>query len=315
MKHVFMFDPKSFYNQQWKMDGVLDHIGQYFRTQEKPDFSIQFSRNRRDSIGIINDEAEKAKPGDIVRIYAVGGEEILFDCLNGVAHFPNMELASIPHGEMNDFLCIFGMDKIDTFRDIQSIVRGAAIPTDIINWGINYSLNSCHIGMNSAFAKKLQELKTRMSKRSYFLFSKFSSFFSYLGTAFDKKITAQKYSITVDDKDYSGQYSLIHVANGPYYAGKKTGASKAMPNDGLLDVALIRSGGALKTMWSMRKYSHGKCPSNCILMQAKKISIKSEKHMWIQLDNEYIHDTSIDISVVSRAVQMVAVDNLSYQKS
>jgi len=314
MKHVFLFDPKSFYNQQWKMDGVLDHIGQYFRTQEKPDFSIQFSRNRRDAIGIISDESEKAKPGDVVRIYAVGGEEILFDCLNGIAHFKNTELASIPHGEMNDFLCIFGMENIDSFRDIPTIVRGQAITTDIINWGINYSLNCCYIGMNSALAHNVQDLKTKMSKRSYFLFSKFMSFFSYIGTAFNKEITAQKYTITIDDRDFSGSYSLIHVANGPFYSGKKTGALKAVPNDGLLDVALIKSGGPLKTMWSMRRYSHGKCPSNCMIMQAKKISIQSDRQMWIQLDDEYIQDTDISIKVVSHAVRMITPDNLSYQR-
>jgi len=37
--------------------------------------------------------------------------------------------------------------------------------------------------------------------------------------------------------------------------------------------------------------------------------------MWIQLDNEYIQDKSVNLSVVSGAVQMVVVNNLSYQKS
>jgi len=45
------------------MDNILDAIGQFFRTQESPDFSIHFSRYRRNAIGIINDEAEKAAPG------------------------------------------------------------------------------------------------------------------------------------------------------------------------------------------------------------------------------------------------------------
>jgi len=121
MKHVFVFDPKAFYNQQWKMDNILDGIGQFFRTQESPDFSIQFSRYRRNAIGIIQEEAEKAKSGSVIRVYAVGGEEILFDCLNGVAHFHNTQLASIPFGESNDFIKIFGEDKIESFRDIPTL--------------------------------------------------------------------------------------------------------------------------------------------------------------------------------------------------
>jgi diacylglycerol kinase (ATP) len=312
MKHIFVFDPKAFFGQQWKMDGILDHIGEFFRTQDKPDFSIHMSRYRRNAIGIINEEAEKAKPGDTVRIYAVGGEEILYDCVNAAAHFPNMQVAAVPHGESNDFLNVFGEGKTESFRDIPSLVMAEALDTDLIRWGVNYVLNSCYIGLNSAMAAKVRELKSRMGKGSFFLFSKISNFFNYIFTAFDKEITSQNYVITVDDVDYSGKYSLIHVANGPYYAGKKTGLYDATPNDGMFDIALIRAGGAIKTMFSLRKYSRGKRPKNGVYLQGKKITIQSDKKMWIQLDNEYIQNTDISLAVIHNATQIVAVDNLSY---
>ena len=312
MKHVFVFDPKAFYNQQWKMDGILDHIGQFFRTQDKPDFSIQISRYRRDAIVIIQGEVEKAKPGDTVRVYAIGGEEIHFDCLNAVSHFSDIELAIVPHGETSDFLNIFGEGKTELFRDIPSLVNAGAIPTDTIQWGVNYALNSCYIGFNSATASRLKQLKDSLNRRSFILFSKISSFINFILTAFNSQIAAQKYTITIDEKDYSGSYSLIHVANGPYYAGRITGALSAIPNDGMLDVTLIKSAHPIKTMWSMRRYSRGKRPSDGICIQAKSITILSDKPMWIQLDNEYVQDTSIELNVVPHAVQMVAVDNLSF---
>jgi diacylglycerol kinase (ATP) len=312
MKHVFVFDPKAFFGQQWKMDGILDHIGQFFRTQDKPDFTIHMSRYRRNAIGIIGEEAEKVKPGDVMRIYAVGGEEILFDCINAAAHFPNMQIAAVPHGESNDFLNIFGEGKEESFRDIPSLVMAEALDTDLIRWGVNYTLNSCYIGLKSAMASKIRALKSSMSKGGFFLFSKISNFFNYIFMAYDKEITSQNYVITVDDVDYSGKYSLIHVANGPYYAGKKTGLFDATPNDGLLDIALIRSGGALKTLFSLRKYSRGKRPKNGVFLQGKKVTIQSDKKMWIQLDNECIQNTDISLAVVHNATQIVAVDNLSY---
>jgi diacylglycerol kinase family enzyme len=312
MKHVFVFDPKAFFSQQWKMDGILDHIGEFFRTQDKPDFSIQMSRYRRNAIGIINEAVEKAKPGDVVRIYAVGGEEILYDCVNAAAHFPNMQVAAVPHGESNDFLNIFGEGKAESFRDIPSLVTAPALDTDLIRWGVNYALNSCYIGLNSAMAAKVRELKSSMGKGSFFFFSKISNFFNYIFTAFDKNITSQNYIISVDDVDYSGRYSLIHVANGPYYAGKKTGLYDATPNDGLVDIALIKASGAIKTMFSMSRYSKGKRPKNGIFLQGKKINIQSDKKMWIQLDNEYIQNTDINLAVVRHAVQMVAAEDFSY---
>ena len=312
MKHVFVFDPKAFYNQQWKMDNILDNIGQYFRTQEKVDFSVQFSRYRRNAIGIISDEAEKTSSGEIIRIYAIGGEEVLFDCLNAVAHFPNTQLALIPYGESNSFLKIFGDDKADIFKDIPSLVKAKALPTDIIRWGINYALNSCYIGMDSAISKNLKDLKSRLNKGSYFLFSIIPSFAGSFFVAFDKNSAARDYNITIDDLDYSGQYSLIHIANSPYQAGKKTGAYDATPDDGLLDIALIKASHPLGTLVSVSKYLNGKRPKNCLFTQGKKITVHTDRQMCIQLDNEYVLDTDINLNVVHHAAQIVAAEGLSY---
>jgi diacylglycerol kinase family enzyme len=316
MKHIFVFDPKSFRNQQWKMDNILDDIGQFFRTQEKSDFSIGISHYRRDALVLIQKEAETSRDGDKVRVYAIGGDEILYDCLNGIAELPNTELAVVPYGETSYFLRNFGEGKDALFRNIPALVQhGEAIPTDIINWDVNYALNSCYIGLNTAIAGRLREYKATLNKGSFILLSKISSFTNNFLTAFDKEIAAQQYKITIDDRDYSGSYSLIHIANGPYFAGKTTGLStKATPDDGLLDVALVKSAHPLKTMWSLNRYSQGKVPSNCNILQAKKITVQSDRQMWIQLDNEYIRDTDINIKVVPHAVQMVAMDNLSYQK-
>jgi len=312
MKHVFVFDPKAFYSQQWKMDNILDSIGQFFRTQESPDFSIQFSRYRRNAMSIIQDEAEKAQSGDTIRVYAIGGEEILYDCMNATAHYPNMQLAAVPHGESCDFLKIFGEGNIELFRDIPSLVQGEAIPTDAIRWGVNYTLNSCYIGMNSAIAKGIKDLKSSMNKTSFILFSKFSAFLSRISGAFSKKISAREYKITVDDADYSGNYCLIHIANGPYHAGKLTGVSHATPDDGLLDIALIRSSHPLGTLSSMSRYSRGKRPRNCVILQGKKVTVETAGQMWIQLDNEYIQDTNITLNAVHHALQMVTVNKLTY---
>jgi diacylglycerol kinase family enzyme len=319
MKHVFVFDPKSFPNQQWKMENMLDHIGEFFRTQEKPDFSIQISRYRRDAIVHIQKEVETAKEGDTVRIYAIGGAEILYDCVNSIADLPNTELAMVPYGETSDFFYNFGEEKEALFKNIQSLVqKGTTIPTDIFKWNVNYALNSCHIGINSASAGRLRKYKEAQTGGGFFLFTLISSFISNIlnniSAVFDRQISAQHYKITIDDKDFSGNYSMIHIANGPYHAGRRTGLKEAAPDDGMLDVAMIKSADPLATKLSLSRYSRGKKPKNCISMQAKKISVQSDAKMWIQMDNEYILDKGVNIEVVPHAVQMVTLDNVSYQK-
>jgi len=316
MKHVLVFDPKAFSNQQWKMDNILDTVGQFFRTQDKPDFSIQFSRYRRNAITIIQDEVEKAKQGDIVRVYAIGGEEIIFDCLNAVAHFPNMQLAIVPYGENNNFLRIFQTDKNDDkmelFRDIPNLINSDTLPTDALRWDVNYALNSCYIGMNTAIAKRMKDFKSSINKSSFYILSRMTNTINYLFTAFDKQLAARQYDIKIDDSDYSGTYSLIHVANSPYHNGKKTGSYDATPDDGILNIALMKSSIPLRTLPALRKYAKGKRPRNCIMLQGKAITISTKNPMWIQLDDEYIQDTNVSLSAVHHAVQIVAPAGLSY---
>jgi diacylglycerol kinase family enzyme len=317
MKHVFVFDVKLFSDQILKMDGIIDSIGQYFRAQEKPDFSIQLSRYPRDAIELIQRQVDEATEGDIVRVYAIGGEEILFDCLNGVAGLPNTELAVVPYGDLSDFLCIFGEGKAELFRDIPSLVEAAAIPTDMIDVGHNYVFNTCLIGFATTTTIKTKEIIKMLGKGlgSFFLLKMIMISFSNLFSAFDKQIVARYYRITIDDKEYNGNYSFINVANGPFFAGKKTASAQAMPDDGWLDVALIKSAGALKTIGSVKKYTRGKTPSNCILMKAKKITIQSDEPMWIQLDCEFLQDTNITFEVIPGAVNFVTVNNMTYQNS
>jgi len=313
MKHVFLFDPKAFSSQQWKMDAILDSIGQFFRTQGKQDVSIQLSRFRRNALGILQEEAEKAKPGEPIRVYAIGGEEILYDCINSVTLFPNIQLAIVPYGETNDFLKIFEEENVESFRDIPSLVQAEMLPTDVIRWGINYALNSCYIGMSSAVSKKIKDLKSSLGKNAFIEFGlKILYFLNKVVIAFDNQISKRQYKITVDGEDYSGSYSLIHIANGPYHRGKLTGLSDATPDDGLLDVALIKSSNPFKTLWAVYRYNRGKKPKNCSVVQGRRITIFSDNQMWIQLDNEYIQDTDISLNVIHHAIQVAAVKGLYY---
>ncbi|MDR0324382.1 MAG: acylglycerol kinase family protein, partial [Treponema sp.] len=130
MKYVFIFDDNIYSSFE---DDFLDAIGQYSR-YEKTDFSIFRSKYRRNALMIIEEELELAKAGEVVRVYAAGGDDILFDCLNAVVHYPNMELAVVPYETINDFLRIFGLQNYDSFRDIPTLVKAKTLPTDIIKW-------------------------------------------------------------------------------------------------------------------------------------------------------------------------------------
>jgi len=312
MKHVFIVDPKAFRDQQWRMDGLLDSIGQFFRTQDRPDFSTLFSHYPRDAIGLIQKQVEEAEEFDTVRVYAIGGDDILFDCLNGIVGLPSMELAIAPYGDTNNFIRAFGEKKAELFKDIPSLVEADTISTDVIQVGNNCAINGCSIGLTPAAVIKMKEIRQKLDKG----LRRFAGFFFFLyrlTSVFNREIIAHHYDITIDDNDYSGNYSQINVINAPYFARHKIALAGAMPDDGLMDVLLFKSVTPLATSRSLRRYSRGKIPSNCVRVQAKKVEVKSDKPMYIQTDSEFLVDNSITFEIVPGAVQVVAVNNLVYQ--
>jgi diacylglycerol kinase (ATP) len=313
MNHVFIIDSKSFRGQQWKMDSMLDSIGQYFRTQEQTNFSTVFSHYPRDAMQLIQRQVNGAEEDETIRVYAIGGDDILFDCLNGIVGLPNMELAIAPHGDTNDFIRSFGEKKIELFKDLGALTTSPTITTDIIKVGYNCAINGCSVGFTPMIATRMKEIQERVGKGFGRFFIWFLFLVNRLILLFDKELIAHHFEITIDDADYSGNYSLINVVNGPFF-GRKNALAGSLPDDGFLDVLLFKSVGPLVTSMSLGKYKRGgKLPSNCVRVQAKKIELKSETPVWIQTDNEFLRDTHINFEVIPEAVQIVAVNNLTYQ--
>jgi diacylglycerol kinase family enzyme len=316
MKLVFVFNHKSF-SQKTQMDYIIDTIGQFFRTQEKPHFSVQISHFPRDAIGIIKREVTTAEEDETVRIYAVGGDGILFDCLNGIVGLPNIELAAMPYGRTNDFIRVFGENKSHMFRNIEAVVSATTLPTDIISFGGNYAINTLTIGMESVAVVKL----SKFSRKYENLLSQFSFLHNFLfnwcgiTSLFDADVMQQQYNVVIDNVDFSGAYSTINIANGACYGGNKTVVSTARPDDGILHTVLFKPLGVIGTLFALPDYHKGKIPQNCKLVQAKKLEIHSEKPLQIQADGEIFFDTSITIEVKPAAVQFVAVDNLTYERA
>jgi diacylglycerol kinase family enzyme len=315
MKHVYIIDPKPFHGQQWKMDGLVDTIGQFFRRQEeKPNFSTLFSHYPRSAIGLIQKQVDEAEEDETVRVYAIGGDDMLFDCLSGISGLPNMELAIAPYGITNDFIRVFGEKKADLFRDIESLAVSGTVPTDVIAVGNNFAINGCSVGIVPAIAMKKNVSRAKFSKGIGRFSLGFWFFVDKVSSYLNKDTIANQYKITIDDADYSGTYSLVYVINSPYFCRKRVPLSGSMPDDGFLDVVLFKSAGPFFTSGLFKKYARGKLPSTCVRVQAKKVEIKSDTPMWIQTDSEYLRDTSITFEVVPEAVQVVAVNNLTYQR-
>jgi len=322
VKHLFVINPPSF-PVQAAQDKVVKRIQDYFADTNKENFSILISRYSRDAIALVRKWIEKNRCDDTVRVYAVGGDGILFDCLNGIVGLPNTELAAIPYGTSNDFVRAFGENKKNLFRDIASMASSPSIPTDIIHCGNNYAINFCSLGLESDGIRSSVELYNQASQRikkyqwlNSFLYSTVPYIIS-IRTVFNKKILNQHYTINLDGEDFSGVYSSINLANGPCYGGNMNPVITAMPDDGVLDglFCLCTSGiKALRIIPGFVKGGFLEYPKYFLWKRFKTIEIRSEDPLLVVLDGEMFFDTYLKVEIVPKAINFVAPGGIGYLK-
>ncbi|MDR0553696.1 MAG: hypothetical protein LBG76_02705 [Treponema sp.] len=302
------------------MDAVVFGINDFFKTAAPNDYKIVISRFPRYAVGFIRSYYAGLKPGTRLRVYAVGGDGMIFDCLNGMMGLENAELAVIPYGHTNNFIKGFGKKAQSLFRNIALQYTAKAIPLDVMRSGDVYALNYGTVGIESLavfYANRLHDAMDE-NKISQWFKRRFYTFLYYLGAinvGLNQKILRQKYDITIDGVDFGGDYHSIHIGNGSWYGEKLHPVESAMPDDGELDVLVSSAMGLFKILRLIVPYLHGKYhkyPRVFTLTKGRKIEIRSNAPMYICFDDIIFMDYRLTVELLPGAVNFVDVTNHGY---
>jgi len=320
-KHLFIINPRSFWKKT-KQNQIVVRIHEFFREKESTEYEIFVSRFPRDAVSFIPLFAKTLPESTTLRVYAVGGDGILFDCLNGIVGLENAELAAIPYGYTNNFVQGFSKNERFLFRILSRQYDSPAIPMDIMRCGKAYGLNYCVTGIEAEAVYYAEEMRVQMEKGhslSQWLGRRLYTQFFYFGTltAFsDKKQQQQQYEVEVDGERHVGAYQGFSIFNSPYYGGNFHPINNAMPNDGFLDMLTIRNFGFLKTMLAFPFYTRGyhkRFPRHFVLKKGKKISIRSEDILRLSIDGELFYESELDVEILPGAIKFVDVTKHGYK--
>ena len=114
MKHYFLQNPNSGKNQ--KVDVIKECV---IPAAEKAgiDYEIYDTTCKGDATRFCHEKAEEAKQaGENVRFYAVGGDGTLYEVVNGVVGYDNVEFTVVPKGSGNDYIRLYGTE--DQFLNV-----------------------------------------------------------------------------------------------------------------------------------------------------------------------------------------------------
>lgn len=299
MKHIFIVNPAA--GKASTLPSLLQRIT-YAVKLCGVDYEIYHTKTVGDATNYVHTLCTK-NPKTQYRFYACGGDGTMNEVANAVAMKKNAELAVVPVGTGNDFIKIFS--HLEQFDDISSIIKGKALPMDIIKYNDKYSLNILNIGFDCDVVARVEEIKRQP------LVLKNMAYPTAVWQCLTRKYGSKFRVTTEDGQFFDGEHLLALFANARYYGGGYKSAPYAFVNDGMMEIVVVDKVSRAKFISLLPKYQAGtyleeieKLPF-IHYVRCKKATFESEKAIGVCADGEISPAAKLDIEVIPNAINVV----------
>ncbi len=233
---------------------------------------------------------------DIVII--LGGDGTVHECVNGLAPLDKRPVVAIlPGGTCNDFSRMLGMPQ-DIRAAAETIIQGKTFTTDIGQAGDRYFSNFWGIGLIAETSANIDESqKSLLGKVSYFI--------SAVRTV--KEAESFSYKLIYDSHVIEDEAVLVLVCNGRYLGTAQLPFEGIESNDGKLDVIIVKNSslGAFREILFNKESSTKHGEGEVLYLQAKTVSLETERNRDVDTDGEIYMKTPADIKILERHMQFI----------
>jgi diacylglycerol kinase (ATP) len=249
--------------------------------------------------------------GGYRRIISIGGDGTLNEIVNGIftqdqCQSTEIILSMIPVGTGNDWGRMFGIPLVYE-GSVQVIKEGKLMLHDIgvINYyngeekAIRYFLNIAGLGFESIVVKRTNKEKDRgKSSKAIYFYNLLSSLISYKNTQAE---------ITIDGKTSKAKIFSVNVGNGRYCGGGMRQTPDAIPDDGLLDITVIKEMGRIEIIRNLKLLYDGTILSHPKVdgYRSNNLKVNSESLLYLEADGESLGHTPAEFSIIPSAVNIV----------
>ncbi|GHU54982.1 lipid kinase [Clostridia bacterium] len=317
MQHLFIVNPHSFRSAE-DMDTAVANIRQYFTSISCKGYFVHISRYPRDAIGVVRHFAEDLDKEMKLRIYPVGGDGTIFDCLNAAMGLKNVEIAPVPYGHINDFALSFGESAPESMRDIEAQATGEPLLVDVIKCNNYYAFEFCSFGMESV-ACDIMFKGRQMSDYIRNAFPWYNNYLSYIAgigawVGKNHEEMTQCYNLLIDDDELLiGNFPSINISNTRFYGDGKIITPHAVSNDGYLDMVYLKHyigiGVVLSKIGTYFRGKYAEMPDLYDSRRFRKVFVTSDKPMHMALDGEVFFAEKAHVEVIPNGMNVVASRN------
>ena len=242
-----------------------------------------------------------------MRLYACGGDGTLNEVVCGMAGFENAAVTHYPGGSGNDSIKVFS----DTapFFDLERLLDADETRFDLISCNGTYCANILSIGLDAKIGTDIARFK-----RLPFVSGKGAYILSILANVLSGR--SAHYVVEVNGEQIDAEQTLICVCNGRWYGGGFNPVPEAEPDDGLLDVLLVKKVSLLQVAAVIGKYQKGKYADYPALIRHErctKLTIRCDTPSVVNIDGEALHTDFLDISLKPKALRFFYPKGLTYR--
>lgn len=243
---------------------------------------------------------EAARTGEPVRVYACGGDGTLNEVVNGAAGHGHVAVTNVPKGTGNDFLKIFGPDYRTLFYDLEALAAGPQTPIDLMDCNGKLGIDVVCAGVDARIAAGVHRYKDWrfVSGIGAYILSLLENIF-FKGIA--RAMTVHMGEIRWEDKPAS----LLCICNGRHYGGGFMPVGDAMPDDGVLDMLLVRKVGLFTFLRLVGKYAKGlyrEYPELIRDYHGDAASFSAKEPITVVVDGEVMLDTAFTVRLSEKKV-------------
>ena len=303
MRHLFIINPAA---------GKKNTTAQLEALLEKLSFphEVVYTTGEGDALRFTR---EAARSGEPVRVYACGGDGTLNEVVNGAAGHDHAAITNVPKGTGNDFLKIFGPDYRALFYDLEALAAGPETPFDLIDCNGKLGIDVVCAGVDARIAADVHRYKDWwfVSGIGAYILSLLENIF-FKGIA--RSITVHMGEIRWEDRPAS----LLCVCNGRYYGGGFMPVGDAMPDDGVLDMLLVRKVSLLTFLRLVGKYAKGlyqQYPELILDYRGQEASFSAEEPITVVVDGEVMRDNTFTVRLSEKKVDFFYPAGAGYQVS
>ena len=189
-----------------------------------------------------------AQAGEELRIFAAGGDGTFNEALRGAQGYPCAAVGCIPTGSGNDFLRTFGSKE--EFLDLDGQLAGSVIPIDLMDTSLGLSASVCAAGLDAQVAAGAAAFRRNplFHGEAAYLLSAARQICGPMG---------RRVRFEVDGDVFETDILMCAACNTRDYGGGFRAAPAARPDDGWLDLVIVRRAGRLDVLRLLNCYKQG----------------------------------------------------------